>query len=71
LKKTDPQDQDYGYLKAALSEIDIIIKSINEHTRRRDEIARLLEIGNQLDCSLIKIVFFFLCFFLLLKLKRN
>jgi len=54
LKKTPEKDPDYEYIKASITEIDRIIKAVNEHTRRRDEIARILEIEKQLDCSQIK-----------------
>jgi len=54
LKKTPESHPDHEYIKASLAEIDRIIKSINDYTRRRDEIARITELEKQLDCSTIK-----------------
>lgn len=54
LKKTPEAHQDYEFIKASLTEIDRTIKAINDYTRRRDEIDRILTIDKQLDCSLIK-----------------
>jgi len=56
LKKTPEDHADYEFLKASISEIEHTIKSINEYTKRRDEIARILTIEKKLDCSQIKMV---------------
>ena len=56
LKKTAETHPDFEFIKASLTEIDHTIKSINDYTKRRDEIARILTIEKQLDCSLIKTV---------------
>ena len=54
LKKTSADHPDYEFLTASLSGIQRTIMAINEYTKKRDDIARILTIEKQLDCSLIK-----------------